>query len=136
LADKPWAEICPEAIAAFERKHGKVKRRRTKGASPRKPRSPAEETFAQAWEEQRHPEPMVREHVFHPERKWRFDFAWPGKKVALECDGAQHGLIHELRKDNEKLAEAAILGWRVLRVLSADRRKVAEWVALVKRALG
>lgn len=32
-----------------------------------------------------------REHFFHPKRKWRFDFAWPEQKVALEVEGSIYG---------------------------------------------
>ena len=29
----------------------------------------------------------VPEFRFHPERKWRFDFAWPEHKIAVEQEG-------------------------------------------------
>mgnify|MGYP000595384776 FL=1 len=28
-----------------------------------------------------------REHRFHPVRRWRFDFAWPGEKFSVEGEG-------------------------------------------------
>ena len=67
------------------------------------------------------PEP-VREHRFHPKRKWRFDLAWPAHMLALEIDGGafiggRHTSGAGFRKDCEKMSHAAILGWRVLRVL-------------------
>lgn len=31
-----------------------------------------------------------REYVFHPKRKWRFDFAWPHIKLAVEVEGGVH----------------------------------------------
>lgn len=34
---------------------------------------------------------MVREFRFHPKRMWRFDFAWPAQKVALEFQGGTFG---------------------------------------------
>jgi very-short-patch-repair endonuclease len=52
------------------------------------------------------------------ERRWRFDFAWPEEKVAVECDGGQwlaRGGRHARDQDREKLNRAAVLGWRVLR---------------------
>ena len=63
----------------------------------------------------------VGELRFHPSRRWRFDWAWPDQKVALEVDGAvftqgRHTRGAGVEKDMEKLNEAAILGWRVLRV--------------------
>ena len=36
-------------------------------------------------------EPPVRELKFHETRKWRFDFAWPLQKVAVEVEGAIYG---------------------------------------------
>lgn len=59
------------------------------------------------------------EYKFHPTRKWRFDFALPSKKVAIEIDGGvftagrHSGGIGQI-KDMEKMNAAASLGWRVL----------------------
>lgn len=62
----------------------------------------------------------VREYIFHPARKWRFDFAWPDKKLAVECEGAvwsrgRHTRGKGFIADCEKYNAAALLGWRVLR---------------------
>lgn len=38
------------------------------------------------------PVPMT-EFRFHPTRKWRFDYAWPLFKVALEIEGGAHGRL-------------------------------------------
>lgn len=64
-----------------------------------------------------------REYVFFPGRRWRFDFAWPEQKVAVEVDGGtwsggRHTSGSGYDKDAEKLAEAAILGWTVVRFSS------------------
>ena len=66
----------------------------------------------------------VAEFCFHPERKWRFDWAWVPQKLALEQEGGaflagggRHTRGAGFRRDTEKYAEAAILGWRVIRVL-------------------
>ena len=53
-------------------------------------------------------------------RKFRFDYAWPDKKVALECDGGiwtqgRHTRGAGWLKDMEKFDAAAILGWRVIK---------------------
>jgi len=61
---------------------------------------------------------------FHPRRRWRFDWAWPPQKLALEVNGGaflvtggRHTRGAGFRRDLEKFSEAAILGWRVLYVL-------------------
>jgi len=59
-----------------------------------------------------------REYRFDLMRRWRFDFAWPVEKVAVECDGGQwleRGGRHARDHDREKLNRAAVMGWRVLR---------------------
>lgn len=38
-------------------------------------------------------EGMVHEHRFHPDRMWRFDFAWPDRKVAIEFQGGTFGRV-------------------------------------------
>lgn len=75
------------------------------------------------------PEPL-REFRFHHKRRWRFDLAWtfqPDRQVylvAVEIDGgaflpggSRHTRGAGYREDCEKLAEAACLGWRVIRIL-------------------
>lgn len=78
----------------------------------------------------------VAEYRFHPVRKWRFDFAWPGQRVAAEVDGGQWkagGGRHNTDRDREKLNVAAALGWRVLRfshtALTQDPAGCVEMVA-------
>ena len=68
-------------------------------------------------------EGWVREHRFHPERRWRFDFAWPAAMFAVEVEGGTHsGGRHVrgqgFRKDAEKYGEALVMGWSVLRLPS------------------
>lgn len=63
-----------------------------------------------------------REHRFHATRMWRFDIGWPALRLAVEIEGgAWGGGAHtrgaHFRSDCEKYAEAACLGWRVLRVM-------------------
>ena len=62
--------------------------------------------------------PVVEEFRFHPSRRWRFDIALPLSKVAFEIDGGvwtqgRHTRGAGWHKDNEKMTEALILGWRV-----------------------
>lgn len=69
---------------------------------------------------QQHPG-MVREFAFHTERKWRFDYAWPERKIALEIEGGtwsagRHTRGKGYENDCIKYSTAAILGWKVIRV--------------------
>lgn len=61
---------------------------------------------------------------FHPTRQWRFDYAWPDKKIAVEKQGGiwmrgatgrggAHSLPSNIIRDMEKNNEAVKLGWRV-----------------------
>lgn len=61
---------------------------------------------------------MVKEHRFHPIRRWRFDFAWPESMVALEMDGIAKqagGGRHSYDGDREKMNMAVSMGWHVFR---------------------
>lgn len=62
----------------------------------------------------------VREHRFHPVRRWRFDYAWPDLRVALEVEGGvwtggRHTRGAGFLGDMDKYNAAAGLGWLVLR---------------------
>ena len=64
---------------------------------------------------------FVREFRFHPSRKFRFDFALPKLKLAIELDGFGYGgkfgghqTPSALAKDHEKRNLATELGWTVL----------------------
>lgn len=82
--------------------------------------SDLEELFAFQMKAAKLPEP-TREFVFHPTRRWRFDFAWPDRTLACEVDGGEwvrgrHQRPGGFRKDAEKFSTAAAMGWLVLRV--------------------
>lgn len=75
------------------------------------------------------------------ERFWRFDFAWPDHKVALEVDGGiwlkgggRHTRGAGWLKDAEKLNTAASLGWRLLRTTPSGLHDL-ETIALIRRTL-
>lgn len=62
----------------------------------------------------------VKEHIFHPHRKWRFDYAFPAHNIALEVEGGvwqggRHTSPKGFLGDMEKYNAAAVMGWRVLR---------------------
>lgn len=64
------------------------------------------------------PDP-VTELLFHPKRKWRFDYAWPTRMVALEVHGGIHSGGRHTRgrgfvEDRAKMNEATLLGWTVI----------------------
>lgn len=81
--------------------------------------SKAEETLAFQIRAVKLPEP-VREHRFHETRKWRFDFAYPSQKLAIEVEGGvwsggRHTRGSGFTNDCEKYNAALINGWRVYR---------------------
>lgn len=64
------------------------------------------------------PVPVV-EFRFHPTRRWRFDVAWPERKIAVEIQGGvwsrgRHSRGTGQLADMDKLNTAQSLGWRVL----------------------
>lgn len=81
------------------------------------------------------PEPQT-EFRFNPNRKWRFDFAFPMEKIALEVEGGiwsggRHSRPTGIMGDIEKYNSAATLGWRVLRV-TPQNLCMAETIELLK----
>jgi len=63
----------------------------------------------------------VKEYKFHSSRKWRFDYAFIDQRVAVEYEGifstkSRHLNLTGYMKDCEKYSEAAILGWRIIRI--------------------
>lgn len=66
------------------------------------------------------PEP-VAEYAFAKPRRWRFDWAWPDAKVALEVEGGawtggRHTRPRGFLGDIEKYNAATVKGWRLVRV--------------------
>ena len=64
------------------------------------------------------PDPTT-ELVFHPKRRWRLDFAWPTRMIAVEIHGGIHSGGRHTRgkgfvEDRAKMNEAALLGWTVI----------------------
>ena len=64
---------------------------------------------------------VVKEYKFHPTRKWRFDFAIPAYKIAIEVEGGvwtggRHTRPQGFLGDIEKYNAGTLLGWRIFRV--------------------
>lgn len=75
-----------------------------------------------------------REHQFC-DRKWRFDFAWPDRKIAVEVEGgtnwgkSRHSKGEGFERDCAKYNRASRMGWVVLRFSTAmvtDGRAIDE----------
>ena len=64
---------------------------------------------------------IIQEHLFHPVRKWRFDFAIIDHKIAIEVgggvfSGGRHTRGKGFMGDMEKYNSAVELGWKLIRV--------------------
>ena len=85
--------------------------------------SALEKTFLFKWKACQGPE-LAREFVFHPTRKWRFDFAHVESRTAIEIEGgiwtaSRHTTGRGFSNDCEKYNEAALRGWAVFRLTDA-----------------
>ena len=68
------------------------------------------------------------EYRFHPVRRWRFDYAIPEHKIAIEIEGGAFVRGRHTRgvgylNDMEKYNEATIMGWRILRYKPSESPK-------------
>jgi hypothetical protein len=127
--------------------------------------SEAEQDFQDAWDKFGLPKSDIkREHRFCKDRAWRFDFAFPSQKVAIEIQGigraapafcgrckcvarcprcskavivsqaGGHQTPKGLRNDCQKHNRAVLDGWRILVFTTADYDPVG-WVDAVKELL-
>lgn len=76
---------------------------------------------------------------FHPPRRWRFDFAFPAEKVAVECEGGiwtngRHTRGKGYAADCEKYNQASLDGWVLLR-FTGDQIQSGEALAQIEQAL-
>lgn len=105
---------------------------------PFAPLSNAEESLATLIRGEKLPEPS-REYVFASPRMWRFDFAWWPDKIAVEVEGGswiagRHTRGGSFEKDCEKYNNAALAGWKVLRV-TPHMIEDGTAIDLIRRAL-
>lgn len=82
---------------------------------------------------------VVSEHRFHPTRLWRFDYAIPDHRIAIEIDGGvwqqgRHNRPKGYIADLEKFNHAAILGWRVLK-FTPQQQHSAKTLRLIREAI-
>ena len=81
----------------------------------------------------------VCELMFHPTRKWRFDYAIPAAQVAIEVEGGaytqgRHTRGRGFEADMEKYNTAEAMGWHVLR-FTPDRLCAPVTIELVHRTV-
>lgn len=96
----------------------------------------------------------IKELAFCPGRKWRFDYALPEVKIAVEVEGGtfkkrtyrnkegvlitttggRHNSATGFLNDMEKYNEAAVLGWRLLRV-TPDKLITTSTIEMIRRAI-
>lgn len=90
------------------------------------------------------PEPE-REYRFHTKRRWRFDLAYPVKRLAIEIEGGiymqtstgrskGHANPKRFEQDCEKYNEAICAGWRVIRV-TADQIRDGSAIDWLRRLM-
>ena len=79
------------------------------------------------------------EFAFAPWRKWRFDFALPEKKIAVEINGnawnTKGGGRHGNPIDLQKMNAAQAMGWRVFQ-FGTSMKEMARMVAEVSFHVG
>lgn len=83
----------------------------------------------------------VKEFQFHPKRRWRFDYAIPDHKIALEVEGGvwtqgRHTRPQGFLGDIEKYNTATLMGWRVFRTTPDDLYSTATLKLLKQAVLG
>lgn len=81
----------------------------------------------------------VKEYKFHPTRRWRFDFAIPEYKIAIEIDGGvwtygRHNRSAGYIADMEKFNAAASLGWVVLK-FTPDEQYTKKTFDLIRQTI-
>jgi len=76
-----------------------------------------------------------KEIIFHPTRKWRFDYAWTELKVALEIHGGiftngRHTRGTGITEDRVKMNSAQLLGWIVIEATTAQVKngQMLKWI--------
>lgn len=74
---------------------------------------------------------LETEYKFHPDRKWRFDWAIPSLKIAIEYEGlfsakSRHTTISGFNNDTEKYNACQAAGWRLLRYTAKNHKNLVQ----------
>ena len=82
---------------------------------------------------------VLKEYRFHPTRKWRFDYAIPSRRIAIEVEGGvwtqgRHTRPQGFLGDMEKYNTATLMGWRVFRT-TPDRLISQATLRMLKSAM-
>lgn len=102
------------------------------------PISELEARFEILWESLYPTIDLVAEYKGIPNRRFRFDYAHPESKVAIELNGGTwakmgHSSGTGIKRDYEKLNLATAIGWRVFQ-LSSDMID-QYWLDLIARSI-
>lgn len=84
--------------------------------------------------------PHHGEFQFHVKRRWRFDLAWPERKLGVEVHGGTwmrggHNRGKGMARDAEKARAAVLHGWRVLPFTNLDMETPGMCVEQIRAAL-
>lgn len=68
---------------------------------------------------------------FDQDRKWRFDWAIPALKIAIEYEGlnsekSRHTTKRGFTADTDKYNRAQVLGWKVIRVTALNYKSLLQ----------
>lgn len=82
----------------------------------------------------------VKEHRFHDTRRWRFDYAIPSEKIAIEVEGgiwlrnekqSRHTRGSGFVKDMEKYNTATAMGWKLIRIVPGDYASAVNYIGMI-----
>jgi len=76
----------------------------------------------------------IREHIPFPPRKWRLDFCWPDRKLAVEIESSVHRIKSRFAGDLDKYNRLNLEGWMLLRY-TRKMVETAEAIDTVKGVL-
>lgn len=72
---------------------------------------------------------LEEEFKFHPERKWRFDWAIESMKLAIEYNGimsdkSRHTTVSGYTGDMNKINSAQAMGWRIIQLTPLNYKEL------------